>query len=281
MTIERQDEIMREKDYIKINVPVIYKLHELGITNNGIIMLYSKILSMSNKIGYCTASNGYFADIIFTCERNIKKHLQKLKEVNAITIYEEREDGYTKVRKIYPKIKADGSMEMEDGEQIDTADEQTFPIEEQMDTYKGTNGPQEGEHLGKNGGTNGPKLGNKWAPSNRDVKDVLDICNANAQDAPLGNSRFAPSSADAPQSLLEDKFNYYRSLNYSASISDEDIPRIVAIAYTELDSDLYDTNSARKKLIKDFTGGYYQAKNIDNITKLIDAVIDGEITAER
>ena len=80
---------------------------------------------------------------------------------------------------------------------------------------------------------------------------------------------------------MEDKFTYYKSLDYDAAIPSEDLPRIVAIAYTELDSDLYDTNSAKEKLIKDFTGGYYQAKNIDNITKLIDAVIDGEITAVR
>lgn len=276
MTIERLEEMMREKDYIKINVPVIYKLHELGITNNGIIMLYSKILSMANKTGYCTASNNYFAETILTCERNIKKHLQKLKEIDAITMFEEREDGYTKVRKIYPKIGPDGSMEMEDGEQ-------TFPNGEQMDTDKGTNGPQVGEHLGKNRGTNGPKLGNKWAPSNRDVKDVLDICtengNADAQD-----SRFAPGvanapgSADATQSNMRERFNYFKSLDYDAVIPSEELPRIVAISYAELDPDIYDSiDSRREKLIKDFTSGYYKAKNKDNIIALIDAVIAGEI----
>nr|WP_296043603.1 helix-turn-helix domain-containing protein [uncultured Blautia sp.] len=215
---------IRENDYIKINVPVIYALQEKGITNYGAVLLYSKILSMADKTGYCTASNGYFADTILTGERNIKKYLQKLKEVNAITVFEDREDGYTKMRKIYPKIAGNGqSMEKQIQNQTDgDADEKELKEEKITDSN---------------------------------------------------------ISTDAP--LLEDKFNYYRSLNYSASINDEDIPRVVAIAYTELDSDLYDTNSAREKLIKDFTGGYYQAKNIDNITKLIDAVIDGEITAVR
>ena len=36
---------------------------------------------LANKTGYCTASNNYFAETILTCERNIKKHLQKLKEI--------------------------------------------------------------------------------------------------------------------------------------------------------------------------------------------------------
>ena len=181
---------------------------------------------MADKTGYCIASNGYFADTISTGERNIKKYLQKLKEVNAITVFEDREDGYTKMRKIYPKIAGTGqSMEKQIQNQTDgDADEKELKEEKITDSN---------------------------------------------------------ISADASQSLLEDKFNYYRSLNYSASINDEDLPRIVAIAYTELDSDLYNTDSAREKLIKDFTGGYYQAKNIDNITKLVDAVIDGEITAER
>ena len=80
---------IRENDYIKINVPVIYALQEKGITNYGAVLLYSKILSMADKTGYCTASNGYFADTILTGERNIKKYLQKLKEVNAITVFED------------------------------------------------------------------------------------------------------------------------------------------------------------------------------------------------
>ena len=131
------------------------------------------------------------------------------------------------------------------------------------------------------------KMGNKWAPSNRDVKDVLDICtengNADAQD-----SRFAPDvanapgSADATQLKITERFNYFKSLNYDAAIPNEEIPRIVAISYAELDPDIYDTADARReKLIKDFTGGYYKAKNKDNIIALIDAVIAGEIVERK
>lgn len=92
----------------------------------------------------------------------------------------------------------------------------------------------------------------------------------------------APGSADATQ-ISNEKFNYFKSLVYNSNIKDSELPRIVAITYNELDPDIYDSDDARrKKLIKEFTGpGCYQAKNIDNITELIDAVIDGEITAVR
>lgn len=43
-------------DYIKTNVAVICALQEKGITNYGAVLLYSKILSMSSKTGYCAAS---------------------------------------------------------------------------------------------------------------------------------------------------------------------------------------------------------------------------------
>lgn len=217
---------IRENDYIKTNVPVIYVLQEKGITNYGVVLLYSKILSMADKTGYCIASNGYFADTISTGERNIKKYLQKLKEVNAITVFEDREDGYTKMRKIYPKIAGNG---------------QSIEKQIQNQTYE-------------------------------------DVDEKEPKEEKITNSNI---SADATQSLLENKFNYFKSLDYDAAIPSEDLPRIVAIAYTELDSDLYNIHSARDKLIKDFTGSFYQAKNIDNITKLVDAVIAGKIYVER
>ena len=93
----------------------------------------------------------------------------------------------------------------------------------------------------------------------------------------------APGSADATQINSNERFNYFKSLVYDSNIKDSELPRIVAITYNELDPDIYDSDDARRnKLIKEFTGpGCYQAKNIDNITELIDAVIDGEITAVR
>lgn len=106
---------------------------------------------------------------------------------------------------------------------------------------------------------------------------------AGAPDASLDMVANAPGSADATQINSNERFNYFKSLVYDSNIKDSELPRIVAITYNELDPDIYDSDDARrKKLIKEFTGpGCYQAKNIDNITELIEAVIDGEITAVR
>ena len=106
---------------------------------------------------------------------------------------------------------------------------------------------------------------------------------AGAPDASLDMVANTPGSADATQINSNERFNYFKSLVYDSNIKDSELPRIVAITYNELDPDIYDSDDARrKKLIKEFTGpGCYQAKNIDNITELIDAVIDGEITAVR
>lgn len=42
-------------DGIIIEVGMIHKLKELGVTNAAVIMLYGKILTMSEDTGYCTA----------------------------------------------------------------------------------------------------------------------------------------------------------------------------------------------------------------------------------
>ena len=218
-------------DYIKTNVAVIGALQEKGITNYGAVLLYSKILSMSSKAGYCAASNGYFADTILTGERNIKKYLQKLKEVNAITVFEDREDGYTKVRKIYPKIAEDGqSMNKKAQNQCDEEKEEKKPeVEKITDTKTSGN-------------------------------------NSNSADITKNNT---------------ERFNYFKSLEYDSQLNDDELPRIVAISYNEMDHEIYDDTDARKRLLDEFTGGFYQAKNKDNLTKLIDAVVTGVIHAER
>lgn len=119
--------------------------------------------------------------------------------------------------------------------------------------------------------------------------DTFTVGDGLRPDVPLRctDSRFAPDVANAPgfadatQLKITERFNYFKSLNYDAAIPNEEIPRIVAISYAELDPDIYDTADARKKLIKDFTGGYYKAKNKDNIIALIDAVIAGEIVERK
>lgn len=218
---------MKNKDYVYAEETMIHKLREIGLTNGWEVMLYCKILSMSNKIGYCTATNRYFANFLGMTPRNVQRYISEFSELGIIKTFEQKNGAHTESRKIYPQLLEDTELE---------------EVEEE------------------------------------DVEDDSEV---------MGDKKSVDKSDETPdkdserEKANQERFNYFNSLNYSASISDEDLPRIVAIAYTELDTDLYDTNSAREKLINDFTGGYYQAKNIDNITKLIDAVIDGEITAVR
>lgn len=49
-------------------------------------LLYGRISSLSNKRGYCFASNAYFAEKFKTTQRCIQKWLKKLKEENLIEI---------------------------------------------------------------------------------------------------------------------------------------------------------------------------------------------------
>ena len=90
----------------------------------------------------------------------------------------------------------------------------------------------------------------------------------------------APSSADATQANL-DRIKYYQSLDYEAMVDNESLPRIVFITYRNMDHELYDDEYARKYLVDTFSGGFYQAKNTENITELIDGVLNREIYFEK
>lgn len=95
-------------DGIIIEVGMIHKLKELGVTNAAVIMLYGKILTMSEDTGYCTATNTYFADLLAKTPRGIQKYILELKTRGIIRIETEKtydEDGHAiETRMIYPQI---------------------------------------------------------------------------------------------------------------------------------------------------------------------------------
>lgn len=95
-------------DGIIVEVEMIHKLKELGVTNGWEVMLYGKILTMSESTGYCTASNMYFADLLAKTPRGIQKYILELKTRGIIKIETEKmydEDGHImETRKIYPQI---------------------------------------------------------------------------------------------------------------------------------------------------------------------------------
>lgn len=95
-------------DGIIIEVEMIHKLKELGVTNGWDVMLYGKILTMSEETGYCTATNTYFADLLSKTPRGIQKYILELKTRGIIKIETEKmydEDGRAmETRMIYPQI---------------------------------------------------------------------------------------------------------------------------------------------------------------------------------
>lgn len=73
-------------DGIIIEVGMIHKLKELGVTNAAVIMLYGKILTMSEDTGYCTATNTYFANLLAKTPRGIQKYILELKTRGIIKV---------------------------------------------------------------------------------------------------------------------------------------------------------------------------------------------------
>nr|DAX75129.1 MAG TPA: replisome organizer protein [Caudoviricetes sp.] len=66
-------------------------------------LLYSEITALSNKYGYCTASNKYFANVYDVSTRAIKKWITDLERLNYITKQITRDEKTKQVleRKIY------------------------------------------------------------------------------------------------------------------------------------------------------------------------------------
>lgn len=95
-------------DGIIVEVGMIHKLKELGVTNGWEVMLYGKILTMSEETGYCTATNTSFADLLAKTPRGIQKYILELKTRGIIKIETEKtydEDGHAvETRMIYPQI---------------------------------------------------------------------------------------------------------------------------------------------------------------------------------
>lgn len=66
-------------------------------------LLYSEITALSNKYGYCNASNGYFAKLYGVTTVSISNWISKLREQGYLTIKPaHKEKGKAVSRKIYP-----------------------------------------------------------------------------------------------------------------------------------------------------------------------------------
>lgn len=65
-------------------------------------LLYSEITALSNKYGYCTATNNYFAKLYDVTKVTISRRISNLKKHGYLDIEIILEDNEVKQRKIYP-----------------------------------------------------------------------------------------------------------------------------------------------------------------------------------
>lgn len=97
-------------------------------------LLFSEITALSNKYGYCTASNRYFAELYQVTDRVIRKWISDLAQLGYLKIILVSKDGKIIGRKMYPSN--------------NFREEQMF--------QGGTNVPGVGNKCSAEGGTNVP-----------------------------------------------------------------------------------------------------------------------------
>ncbi|HHW9543796.1 TPA: conserved phage C-terminal domain-containing protein [Staphylococcus aureus] len=65
-------------------------------------LLFAEITSLSNKYGYCTASNGYFAELYEVTKVTVSRRIANLKECGYLHVEIIRNGNEIKQRKLYP-----------------------------------------------------------------------------------------------------------------------------------------------------------------------------------
>ncbi|MDG3060342.1 helix-turn-helix domain-containing protein [Lacticaseibacillus rhamnosus] len=100
---------MNEKPGYYAIIPADVRYHEK--LSDGAKLLYGEITSLSNKNGYCWASNDYFSRLYSVSISTIKRRLQALEELGLIKRIVKYKEGTTEVEKrfisITPEVKND------------------------------------------------------------------------------------------------------------------------------------------------------------------------------
>ncbi|TDM48247.1 helix-turn-helix domain-containing protein [Macrococcoides goetzii] len=65
-------------------------------------LMFAEITALSNKYGYCTASNGYFSKLYDVAKETISRRISKLNNIGYLRIEFEYEGKQIKQRKMYP-----------------------------------------------------------------------------------------------------------------------------------------------------------------------------------
>ncbi|EPC12712.1 hypothetical protein Lpl7_2743 [Lacticaseibacillus paracasei subsp. tolerans Lpl7] len=100
---------MNEKPGYYAIIPADVRYHEK--LSDGAKLLYGEITALSNKNGYCWASNDYFSRLYSVSISTIKRRLQALEELGLIKRIVKYKEGTTEVEKrfisITPEVKND------------------------------------------------------------------------------------------------------------------------------------------------------------------------------
>ncbi|MCT7671185.1 MAG: conserved phage C-terminal domain-containing protein [Lactobacillus iners] len=144
-------------------------------------LLFSEITALSNKYGYCTASNRYFAELYQVTDRVIRKWISDLAQLGYLKIILVSKDGKIIGRKMYPSN--------------NFREEQMF--------QRGTNVPGVGNKCSAEGGTNVPlniTSNNNTSINNNTIDRVIKYLNAKAGTNYRANNK-------ATQRLIKARFN--------------------------------------------------------------------------
>lgn len=180
-------------------------------------LLFSEITALSNKYGYCTASNRYFAELYQVTDRVIRKWISDLAQLGYLKIILVSKDGKIIGRKMYPSN--------------NFREEQMF--------QGGTNVPGVGNKCSAEGGTNVPLN----ITSNNNTSNNNNILSGKEPDPTpepeeKENSEFTQKTSDSKKSKTTSKT--------------DDIPydRVIKYLNAKAGTNYRATNKATQRLIK-------------------------------
>lgn len=74
-------------------------------------LLFAEITSLSNKYGYCTASNNYFAKLYQVVKETISRRISKLQSLGYLKVELVKQGNEVKQRKIYPMTQSSSPID--------------------------------------------------------------------------------------------------------------------------------------------------------------------------
>lgn len=178
-------------------------------------LLFSEITALSNKYGYCTASNRYFAELYQVTDRVIRKWISDLAQLGYLKIILVSKDGKIIGRKMYPSN--------------NFREEQMF--------QRGTNVPGVGNKCSAEGGTNVPL--NITSNNNTSINNnILSGKEPDPTPEEKENSEFTKKTSDSKKSKTTSKTEY---IPYD---------RVIKYLNAKAGTNYRATNKATQRLIK-------------------------------